>query len=70
MIGADGVNRGVVTIEEAQNEAKANGLDLVEIVPNVDPPVCRVMDFGKFLFDVNKKKHAAKKKQKRLRSFP
>jgi translation initiation factor IF-3 len=56
----------VVTIEEAQNEAKANGLDLVEIVPNVDPPVCRVMDFGKFLFDVNKKKHAAKKKQKQV----
>ena len=66
MIGADGVNRGVVTIEEAQNEAKANGLYLVEIVPNVDPPVCRVMDFGKFLFDVNKKKHAAKKKQKQV----
>ena len=66
MIGADGVNRGVVTIEDAQNEAKANGLDLVEIVPNVDPPVCRVMDFGKFLFDVNKKKHAAKKKQKQV----
>ncbi|MBT4205012.1 MAG: translation initiation factor IF-3 [Gammaproteobacteria bacterium] len=66
LIGADGVNRGVVTIEEAQNEAKANGLDLVEIVPNVDPPVCRVMDFGKFLFDVNKKKHAAKKKQKQV----
>jgi len=56
----------VVTIEDAQNEAKANGLDLVEIVPNVDPPVCRVMDFGKFLFDVNKKKHAAKKKQKQV----
>ena len=66
MIGADGVNRGVVTIEEAQNEAKANGLDLVEIVPNVDPPVCRVMDFGKFLFDVNNKKYAAKKKQKQV----
>jgi len=61
LIAADGVNRGVVTIEEAQSEAKDNGLDLVEIVPNVDPPVCRVMDFGKFLFDVNKKKHAAKK---------
>jgi translation initiation factor IF-3 len=56
----------VVTIEEAKDEAKAEGLDLVEIVPNVDPPVCRVMDFGKFLFDVNKKKHAAKKKQKQV----
>jgi len=66
LIAADGINRGVVTIEEAQSEAKANGLDLVEIVPTVDPPVCRVMDFGKFLFDVNKKKHAAKKKQKQV----
>ncbi len=56
----------MVTIEEAKDEAKAEGLDLVEIVPNVDPPVCRVMDFGKFLFDVNKKKHAAKKKQKQV----
>jgi len=41
-------------------------LDLVEIVPTADPPVCRVMDFGKFLFEVNKKKHAAKRKQKQI----
>ena len=41
-------------------------LDLVEIVPNADPPVCRVMNFGKFLFEQNKKRHAAKKKQKQI----
>lgn len=41
-------------------------MDLVEIVPNADPPVCRVMDFGKFLFDLSKKKHAAKKRQKQI----
>ena len=41
-------------------------LDLVEIVPNAEPPVCRVMDHGKFLFEENKKRHAAKKKQKQI----
>ena len=41
-------------------------LDLVEIVPNAEPPVCRVMDYGKYLFELNKKKHAAKKKQKQI----
>ncbi len=55
-----------MSIEEAKNEAKASGLDLVEIVPTAEPPVCRVMDFGKFLFDANKKRHAAKKKQKQV----
>jgi len=46
--------------------AKESGLDLVEIAPNSEPPVCRIMDFGKFLFDQNKKRHAAKKKQKQV----
>ena len=41
-------------------------LDLVEIVPNSEPPVCRVMDYGKFLFELSKKKHAAKRKQKQI----
>lgn len=41
-------------------------LDLVEIVPNAEPPVCRVMDYGKYLFDQNKKRHAARKKQKQI----
>ena len=66
MIAADGENVGVVTVEEARQQAKDSQLDLVEIVPNSEPPVCRVMDFGKYLFDINKKKSAAKKKQKQV----
>lgn len=56
----------MVSIEDARLEAEQSSLDLVEIVPNAEPPVCRVMDFGKFLFDQNKKRHAAKKKQKQI----
>jgi len=55
-----------VAIEEAQRIAEESELDLVEIVPNADPPVCRVMDYGKYLFEESKKKHAAKKKQKQI----
>jgi len=57
---------GVVPIDQAQRIADESQLDLVEIVPNADPPVCRVMDFGKFLFELNKKRHAAKRKQKQI----
>ena len=64
LIGADGEQAGVVTLEEAQQAALEADLDLVEIVPNAEPPVCRVMDYGKFVFEESKKKHAAKKKQK------
>jgi len=46
--------------------AETAGLDLVEISPTADPPVCRIMDFGKFLFEQNKKAHAAKRKQKQI----
>ncbi|MCG3145750.1 MAG: Translation initiation factor IF-3 [Gammaproteobacteria bacterium] len=66
LIGPDGENVGVVTTEQAQRIAEESQLDLVEIVPTADPPVCRVMDFGKFLFEQNKKKHAAKRKQKQI----
>lgn len=66
LIAADGQNVGVVPIAEAHRQARENELDLVEIVPTAEPPVCRVMDFGKFLFEVNKKKHAAKRKQKQI----
>jgi translation initiation factor IF-3 len=66
LIGADGGNLGIVSIEDARSEAASSALDLVEIVPTAEPPVCRVMDFGKFLFDANKKRHAAKKKQKQI----
>ncbi len=46
--------------------AKGENLDLVEVSPNADPPVCRIMDFGKFLFEQNKKSQAAKRKQKQV----
>jgi translation initiation factor IF-3 len=64
LIGADGNQIGVVKIRDAIERAEQEGLDLVEIVPNSEPPVCRIMDFGKFLFDQKKKKSEAKKKQK------
>ena len=64
MIGIDGENVGVVANDEAQQIAQDADLDLVEIVPNASPPVCRVMDYGKFKFEQSKKAHAAKKKQK------
>ena len=66
MIGADGGQAGIVSIDEAQQMAEEANLDLVEIVPNAAPPVCRVMDYGKFLFEESKKRHAAKKKQKQI----
>ena len=66
MIGVDGSQVGVVPIEEALEKAADAGLDLVEISPNVSPPVCRVMDFGKFLYEESKRKQAAKKKQKQI----
>lgn len=66
LIGPEGENVGVVSTEQAQRIAEESQLDLVEIVPTADPPVCRVMDFGKFLFEQNKKKHAAKRKQKQI----
>jgi translation initiation factor IF-3 len=66
LIAADGENVGVVPLAEAKRQALENELDLVEIVPNADPPVVRVMDVGKFLFEQNKKRHAAKKKQKQV----
>ncbi len=53
-------------VAKALELAEEAGLDLVEIVPNAEPPVCRVMDFGKFQFDQNKKKQAARKKQKQI----
>ncbi|MDH5546697.1 MAG: translation initiation factor IF-3 [Gammaproteobacteria bacterium] len=66
LIGADGEQAGVVQIAEALAVAAEAGMDLVEISPNAEPPVCRVMDYGKFLFEQNKKQQAAKKKQKQI----
>ena len=65
MIGADGEQVGIVDIEVAQQAAADAGLDLVEIVPNADPPVCRVMDHGKYRYENSKQKQQAKKKQKK-----
>jgi translation initiation factor IF-3 len=64
VIGADGEQVGVLSRDEAMKMAEDAGMDLVEIVPNADPPVCRVMDFGKFKFEQQKKAHAAKRKTK------
>ena len=66
LIGADGESPGVVSIAEAMRLATEAELDLVEIAPNAEPPVCRVMDFGKYVFEQNKKQHAARKKQKQI----
>lgn len=62
MIGADGEQVGVVGIEEALGKAEECGLDLVEISPNASPPVCRIMDYGKYLFELSKR-HKKKTKQ-------
>lgn len=64
MIGPDGEQVGIMPVEEAMNLADENGMDLVEIAPNAEPPVCRVMDYGKYRFEQAKKAQAAKKKQK------
>ena len=66
VIGSDGEQVGIVPLEQALQIADEAELDLVEIVPNVDPPVCRVMDYGKYLFEENKKRQSAKKKQKQI----
>ena len=64
VIGDDGEMVGVLTRDEALRLAEDSGLDLVEIQPNADPPVCRIMDFGKFRFEQQKKASAARKKTK------
>lgn len=66
VIDAEGQQIGVITTREALALAEEAGLDLVEVSPNAEPPVCRVMDYGKYLFEQNKKAHAAKKKQKQI----
>ena len=66
MIGADGSQVGVLSRGEALAQAAAEELDLVEVSPTAEPPVCRIMDFGKYLFEQNKKAHTAKRKQKQI----
>jgi len=64
LIDAEGVNRGVVATDEAMALAEAAGLDLVEISPNSEPPVCKILDFGKYKYQSQKKASEARKKQK------
>lgn len=64
LIDQDGEMQGVMTAREALLRAYQVGLDLVEISPNADPPVCKILDFGKFKYEQQKKKNEAKKKQK------
>jgi translation initiation factor IF-3 len=66
LIDAEGQQVGIVRTREAVERAAEEGLDLVEIVPNVEPPVCRLMDFGRFLFDQKKKRAEARKNQKQV----
>ncbi|BBL75658.1 translation initiation factor IF-3 [Methylomagnum ishizawai] len=66
LIDSEGNQVGVVSIREAKQMAYEAELDLVEISPGAEPPVCRIMDYGKFRFEQNKKLQAAKKKQKQI----
>lgn len=63
MIDTDGNKIGVMSVEDALNIARDRGLDLVEVAPSADPPVCKIMDYHKFLFEEKKKEKLAKKKQ-------
>jgi len=64
LIGADGENAGVVTPERAMEMAEEAGLDVVEISPNANPPVCKIMDYGKYKYEQQKRESEARKKQK------
>jgi translation initiation factor IF-3 len=64
LVDADGEAVGVVTVEEGLERAKEVGLDLVEVSPNADPPVCKLLDYGKFKYEAQKKANVARKKQK------
>ncbi len=66
VIGSDGENLGILNLNDAINRAKEVGLDLIEIAPNTKPPVCKIMDMGKFKYDAQKKANKAKKKQKKI----
>lgn len=64
LTGVDGEQIGIVSLNEALEKAEEAGVDLVEISPNAEPPVCRVMDYGKFLYEKSKSTKEQKKKQK------
>ena len=64
LVDHDGTMKGVVSIEQALEFAHTAGLDLVEVAPNADPPVCKLLDYGKFKYEAQKKANIARKKQK------
>jgi len=64
LISAEGEQMGIIPVEEAMQAAGRDGLDLVEVAPNADPPVCRIMDYGKFKYQASKKTQETKKKSK------
>ena len=64
VISSDGDNLGILKTNDAISRAKDEGLDLIEIAPNANPPVCKIMDMGKYKYDAQKKANLAKKKQK------
>ncbi len=64
VIGSEGNNLGILPLKKAVEMAKEEGLDLIEISPNANPPVCKIMDMGKYKYDLQKKANLAKKKQK------
>ena len=66
LIGVNGEQVGIVTLADANALADEAGVDLVEIAPTAQPPVCRLMDYGKFRYQESKKKHDAKLKQKQV----
>ena len=66
LVGADGGQRGIVSRDDALAEAQASGLDLVLVAPDAEPPVCKVMDYGKHLFELKKARAAQRKKQKQI----
>ena len=64
VIASDGDNLGILNLQDAISRAKEQGLDLIEIAPNANPPVCKIMDMGKYKYDAQKKANLAKKKTK------
>lgn len=66
LIGGDGEKLGVIPIAEALQGAREQELDLVEVAPNAEPPVCRILDYGKFKYDQAKKEREARKRQKQV----
>ena len=66
VIGSDGENLGIINLQQAISKAKSEGLDLIEIAPNAKPPVCKIMDIGKYKYDQQKKASKAKKNQKKV----